>query len=178
LAANQLAWLCRANTLTNSNNDRAIGDAHPEMAGPGDCHYVFALCRPVHSHGLEEMNMVSTRARDVAEVLWELKRAEKVATFSTIADRAGFRAGSNGRAIISALRTVRRDWPHLQWWRAINDSGVLEKGSEQATELRQAGYELLTTDGDGDGVNVTLAEFRTHLMVWTKGAEELPEATA
>lgn len=35
--------------------------------------------------------MVSSRASEVAELLWELKKAQKVATYTTLAKQAGFR---------------------------------------------------------------------------------------
>jgi alkylated DNA nucleotide flippase Atl1 len=67
--------------------------------------------------------MASSRAQEVAEILFELKRADKIATFSSIAGKAGFSAGANGRTVVTCLKTVRRDWSHLQWWRAIKDDG-------------------------------------------------------
>lgn len=106
--------------------------------------------------------MASTRAREVAEVLWELKRAEKVAKYSAIARRAGFSAGANGRAMLTCLRTVRRDWPHLQWWRALKDDGLLEKDSEQAQLIREAGFDLEPTD---EGF-LSVSELDEHLMEW------------
>ncbi len=39
------------------------------------------------------MTIASTRAQAVAEILWELKRADKLATLSAVADRAGFPPG-------------------------------------------------------------------------------------
>jgi alkylated DNA nucleotide flippase Atl1 len=108
--------------------------------------------------------MASTRAAEVAEVLWEIKRADKLATYSDIAIRAGFSPGANGRAIMTALRSIRQDWPHLQWWRAIKDDGAMTKGCEQEEKLRQAGYEL--TDGGAKTDVVKLAELQAHLMRW------------
>jgi hypothetical protein len=35
--------------------------------------------------------MPTIRAEAVAEVLWELKKMEKLATFSAVAERAGFK---------------------------------------------------------------------------------------
>src|SRR4051794_20953087 len=98
--------------------------------------------------------MASSRADEVAEILWELKRADKVATYTLIARRAGFSAGSNGRAMLTCLRTVKRDWPHLHWWRAVQDNGVLEKGSEQEAKLREAGYVLEHAAGKEDAVAI------------------------
>lgn len=89
--------------------------------------------------------MSSTRANEVAEALYELKRADKIATYSAIARRAGFSAGSNGRAVKTALKTVRRDWPHLQWWRAIDDNATIEAG-EQERMLRELGLEIENGD--------------------------------
>jgi alkylated DNA nucleotide flippase Atl1 len=112
--------------------------------------------------------MTSVRANEVAEILWELKRAGKVATYSIIARRAGFSAGVNGRAMKTCLRTVRRDWPHLQWWRALSDGGVLEKNSEQETLLREAGFELEAATGQKDTLVVKALE--VHLMEWEEAA--------
>jgi alkylated DNA nucleotide flippase Atl1 len=105
--------------------------------------------------------MSSTRANEVAEALFELKRADKVATYSAIAKRAGFSAGSNGRAMKTALKTVRRDWPHLQWWRAIEDNATIEAG-EQEQMLRELGLEI--ENGD-KAPTVSLAE--DQLMDWS-----------
>ena len=107
--------------------------------------------------------MASSRADEVAEILWELKRADKVSTYTLIARRAGFSAGSNGRAMDSCLRVVRRDWPHLHWWRAIKDGGFLENGSEQEAKLREAGYPVEPAD---DGKRCVLIKQEVHLMTW------------
>lgn len=104
----------------------------------------------------------TTRADEVAEILWELKRADKVATYTEIAGRAGFSPGSNGKTMIGCITRVRRDWPHLQWWRAISDEGLVELGSEHATMLTESGYALEPVD---DG-HLTLAEIEDHLMSW------------
>jgi len=114
--------------------------------------------------------MASTRAEDVAEVLWELKRADKVATFSTIAKRAGFSAGPKGRSVKTALKTVRRDWEHLQWWRAIDDSGCVEKDSEHAEMLSESGYELI--DSEGKDETVVLTDLDCHVMTWEEKEAE------
>ena len=108
--------------------------------------------------------MTSSRAEGVAEVLWELKRAGKVATYSSIAQRAGFSAGSNGRSMQTALRTVRRDWPHLQWWRAIQDNGQLERDSEHVDKLKESGYDVEEASGKND--DLTLSSIDLHLMLW------------
>ncbi len=115
--------------------------------------------------------MTSTRAEEVAEILWELKRAEKLGTFSLIARRAGFSAGANGRAMQTCMRTVRRDWPHLQWWRAIRDDGLIETDSEQVEKLREAGFDLESVDDDSTSVNA----LDEHLISWE--AEEAAEET-
>ncbi|WP_339746560.1 hypothetical protein [uncultured Rubinisphaera sp.] len=99
--------------------------------------------------------MSSSRAEAVAEVLWELKRADKLGTFTEIAQRAGFSPGANGRTIQTCLKHVRRDWPHLQWFRAINDDLQVEKGSEQQELLADSGYELEDTDKDTEVVVLT-----------------------
>lgn len=112
--------------------------------------------------------MASARAAEVAEILWELKRAGKVATYSVIARRAGFSAGTNGRTMSSCLRTVRRDWPHLQWWRAINDDGILEKGSEQEQMLRQIGLQFEAARGKD---KVAIATLEPFLMDWDSSAD-------
>lgn len=114
--------------------------------------------------------MSSTRASEVAEALFELKRADKVATYSAIAKRAGFSAGSNGRAMKTALKTVRRDWPHLQWWRAIDDNATIEAG-EQEEMLRELG--LSVEDGD-ESPTVALAD--DQVMDWNEGQAETAEA--
>lgn len=81
------------------------------------------------------------------KLLWELKKAQKVATYTTLAKQAGFSAGMNGRTMATTIRTIRRDWPHLEWWRAVSDDGVLEKDSEHEEKLRQSGYELEEAKG-------------------------------
>ena len=105
--------------------------------------------------------MASSRADEVAEILWELKRAGKISTYSQIARRAGFSAGNGGRAMDTCLKVVRRDWPHLQWWRAVKDDGSLDNGSEQELKLREAGYEL-----EQNGKHFTLVSLESHMMSW------------
>ena len=106
------------------------------------------------------MTLASTRAQAVAEILWELKRAEKLATLTSIAERAGFSPGSGGRTVSTCLKTVRRDWPHLQWWRAVADDGIL--GKEQESHLVKAGFETETADGD----SVVVKSLADQLMNW------------
>lgn len=111
--------------------------------------------------------MTTQRAEGVAEVLWELKRADKLGTFSSIASRAGFSAGSNGRAMRTCLKAVRKHWPHLQWWRAVTDDGVLEKDSDQVGHLEVAGYEFEAVSDEG----VQLKELEAALMSWDESQE-------
>ena len=106
--------------------------------------------------------MASTRADEVAELLWELKRASKVAKYSVIAKKAGFSAGVNGKAMDTCLKTVRRDWPHLQWWRAVSDTSLVVKDSVQAKELVAAGISLKPGKDD----TMTLATPEEVLMEW------------
>ncbi|MBN2215862.1 MAG: hypothetical protein JW719_00660 [Pirellulales bacterium] len=106
------------------------------------------------------MTLASRRAKAVAEILWELKQADKVATLSSIAKRAGFSPGSNGRTILTCLKTVRRDWSHLQWWRAVADNGQIDQ--EQLTCLVGAGFESESVDGDA----VVLKRLDERLMNW------------
>ena len=113
--------------------------------------------------------MSSTRAQDVAEILWELKRADKVAKYSTIARRAGFSPGTNDRAILTALKNVRRDWPHLQWWRAVKDDGNIEESSPQVELMKEAGFEFASGDEEGF-LNVTVTD--EQLMVWEDETDE------
>jgi alkylated DNA nucleotide flippase Atl1 len=106
------------------------------------------------------MSVTSTRAQAIAEVLWELKKAEKLATLTSIAARAGFGGGSGGRTVSTCLKTVRRDWPHLQWWRAVADDGQLEE--EQESYLTKAGFETETLEGG----SVIIKSFSAQLMNW------------
>ncbi len=112
--------------------------------------------------------MASSRASLVAEVLWELKRADKVATYSAIAARAGFSAGTGGRTMKTCLKTVRRDWPHLHWWRAINDDDLVKKGGEQEKQLQAMGLDI--AEGKADSATVDLANSR--VMNWDEAASE------
>lgn len=112
--------------------------------------------------------MASTRAQEVAEILWELKRAEKLANFGVLARRAGFSAGAKGRAMMTTMKTVRRDWPHLQWWRAIKDDNLVEKDGEQEEMLREGGYELAPAEEEEF---VTVIGIEEHLMEWESKSE-------
>ncbi len=116
--------------------------------------------------------MASSRADEVAELLWELKRADKISTYTMIARRAGFSAGNKGRAMVTTLKTVRRDWPHLHWWRAVSDDGIFEAESEQLAKLREAGFEFAPAKDKDDGKQFVIKELEIHVMGW----EEVPEA--
>lgn len=117
--------------------------------------------------------MASSRASLVAEVLWELKRADKVATYSAIAARAGFSAGTGGRTMKTCLKTVRRDWPHLHWWRAINDDGQVKKGGEQQKQLEALGLEV----NDGSKADVATVDLKSdHVMDWSDAGETAASA--
>jgi alkylated DNA nucleotide flippase Atl1 len=117
--------------------------------------------------------MASSRADEVAEILWELKRAGKISTYTQIARRAGFSAGNNGRAMDSCLKVVRRDWPHLHWWRAVKDDGVLDNGCEQEACLREAGFSLEVAD---NGKKQTLVSLEAQVMTWEVPAAAQPAA--
>ena len=106
------------------------------------------------------MSVTSTRAQAIAEILWELKKADKLASLTSIAARAGFAPGSGGRTVSTCLKTVRRDWPHLQWWRAIADNGQLAE--EQKSYVATAGFETETVEGR----RVVLKSFAVQLMTW------------
>ena len=118
--------------------------------------------------------MASSRADEVAEILWELKRAGKIATYTHIARRAGFSAGNGGRAMDSCLKVVKRDWPHLQWWRAVKDDHSIETGAEQETKLKEAGY---TIEIHASGKNSVLVSIEEHLMTWSE-PEPAPQPIA
>ena len=106
------------------------------------------------------MSASSTRAEAIAQALWELKKAEKLATLTSIAARAGFAPGSGGRTVTTCLKIVRRDWPHLQWWRAIADSGQLDE--EQRSQVAKAGFETEVVEGGG----IAIKSFAAQLMNW------------
>ena len=84
---------------------------------------------------------------------------------------AGFSAGANGRTVVTCLKTVRRDWSHLQWWRAIKDDGLIEKGSEHEEKLRECGFEL--EDAGGQDKAVTISAIEEHLMLWDEDGNPL-----
>ncbi|MBL8849114.1 MAG: hypothetical protein JNG89_05500 [Planctomycetaceae bacterium] len=115
--------------------------------------------------------MASNRAADVAEVLWELKRAGKLATLSAVAERAGFNPGADGKAVRKCLATIRREWSHLEWWRVIEDDGTAEADSEQVQLLRTLGVAC----GDARKGQASLMIDEELIMVW-EAPEELPES--
>ncbi len=94
--------------------------------------------------------MSSSRAQAVADVLYELKQAEKLGTLTGVARRAGFNPGVNGKTAMNVLENVRREWPHLQWWRVVRDNGGL-CFVEQADLLVQQG---ISVADDGKSVVV------------------------
>ncbi len=106
------------------------------------------------------MSVTSTRAQAIAEILWELKKAEKLATLTSIANRAGFSPGADGRTVSTTLKIVRRDWPHLQWWRAVADNGRIDE--EQQSYLKKAGFESEMVEGE----KVAVKSFAEQLMTW------------
>lgn len=113
--------------------------------------------------------MTSQRAENVAEVLWELKKAEKLGLFSHVARRAGFKPGINSRTLLNALEAVRRDWPHLQWWRAVPDDGFLVSDSEHCLTLLAQGY---TVQPQPDG-RVKLVDLDLHGLIWEENSAEV-----
>jgi alkylated DNA nucleotide flippase Atl1 len=86
--------------------------------------------------------MSSSRAQAFADVLYELKQAEKLGTLTGVARRAGFNPGVNGKTALNVLENVRREWPHLQWWRVVRDDGTL-CFAEQADALTKEGIALI-----------------------------------
>lgn len=112
--------------------------------------------------------MASVRAENVAEVLWELKRIDKVATFTEVAGRAGFKPGAGGRTMLTCLATVQRDWPHLQWWRAIPDDGFIAVESPHAVQLQTVGIELEPAAGRKGFV--VIADLPSRLFTWDEPA--------
>jgi len=111
------------------------------------------------------MSVTSARAQAIAQILWELKKAEKPATLTSMANRAGFAPGVNGRTVSTSLKTVRRDWPHLQWWRAVADNGRIDE--EQKSCLAEAGF---GSEIVGDG-GVAIKSFAAQLMIWEDSSE-------
>ncbi|NQV25760.1 MAG: hypothetical protein HQ518_15485 [Rhodopirellula sp.] len=116
--------------------------------------------------------MASVRAQEVAELLWEIKRADKVGTYTRVARKAGFSPGAAGRTIQTVLKTVRRDWPHLQWWRVFPDDGLIEKDTEQSKLAEEAGFAFVAS-----GDQIIIDSFQEHVFVW-ETEEEAAEAKA
>lgn len=108
--------------------------------------------------------MASMRAELVAEVLWELKKINKLATYTEIAQRAGFKPGANGKTILNSLDVVKRDWPHLQWWRALPDDFCLDKQTDHVDQLQANGFTLEDVKGKKSGV--TVVDLTTSLYTW------------
>ena len=120
--------------------------------------------------------MTSTRAQGVAEVLWELKRASMIGKYTTVARRAGFSAGSKGRAMMTCMKTVRRDWPHLQWWRAVPDDGKVDRDSDHATLLVEGGYDIVDDEADEEKSLVT--DFEEQVRTWEEESDTESDAEA
>ncbi|MDG2390873.1 MAG: hypothetical protein P8M30_16320 [Planctomycetaceae bacterium] len=121
---------------------------------------------------------MSIRAQAVAEVLWELKKAEKLGTYTSVARRAGFSAGTNGRTMVTCLKKIRREWPHLEWWRVLEDETLVENKSEHASHLESNGFPMEASGSDEKFVKP--AELEDHLVDWTvvDGVDESEEAEA
>ena len=111
------------------------------------------------------MSVASTRAQAIAHALWELKKAEKLATLTSIATRVGFSPGVNGRTVNTSLKTVRRDWPQLQWWRAVADDGKVDE--EQRSFLGEAGFESEPVENGFFAIK----SFAAQLMIWEESSE-------
>jgi len=116
--------------------------------------------------------MASNRAADVAEVLWELKRASKLATMSAIAERAGFSPGADCKAVRKCLATIRHEWPHLEWWRAIEDDGTVESQPDHVAALRGLGIDF----ADDRKGYVSLLIDEELIMVWEGDTPAQPVA--
>jgi alkylated DNA nucleotide flippase Atl1 len=121
------------------------------------------------------MTQSSARAQSIANILYELKRADKLAKYSAVAERAGFSAGAKGRSVLTCLKTVRRDWPHLQWWRAVSDTGLLEQGSEHQQLLNESGYETEAAEA-AEVEMVLITALDEKLMSWEEAEAETAEA--
>jgi len=113
--------------------------------------------------------MAATRAEGVAEALWELKRADKLACYSKVANRAGFSAGANGRSMLTCIKAIRKDWPHLEWWRAIRDDITVEAGTDHVEYLQEWG--VTVEDGETEG-RASVGVETDQLMDWNPPTEE------
>jgi len=112
--------------------------------------------------------VTSIRTECVAEVLWELKKIDKLATYTEVAGRAGFKPGVEGKTLAGCLDTIRRDWPHLQWWRAIPDDCTFKKDCEHLKTLEGAGVAFVPSKGRK--TIVTFAEPEAVLYLWEETA--------
>ncbi|MDZ4688982.1 MAG: hypothetical protein SH850_28230, partial [Planctomycetaceae bacterium] len=70
-----------------------------------------------------------------------------------------------GKNIETCLEAVKREWPHLQWWRAVNDDNRLPAECNQAALLTQNGYPLETVAGRKTIMQIV--DLQTHLYAWT-----------
>ncbi len=108
--------------------------------------------------------MASIRAELLAEVLWELKKINKLATYTEVSLRAGFKPGTGFKTVLTSLEAVKRDWPHLQWWRALPDDGCVERASDHAEQLLAAGF--ATEEVKGRKSAITLSDLKSVLYTW------------
>jgi len=113
------------------------------------------------------MSIASTRAQAIAHILWELKKAEKLASLTSIANRVGFSPGANGKTASTLLKKVRSGWPQLRWWRAVADNGQVNE--EQKSFLAEAGFELEPVEDGGFAIQ----SFESQLMVWEEPSEAI-----
>ena len=120
--------------------------------------------------------MPSIRAEAVAEILWELKQLEKLASYTEVAGRAGFKPGVNGKTIITCIESVRKEWPHLQWWRVVQEDGHVTADTEHAVALTSNGYELNPVAGRKTLVEIV--GFEAHNYSWTITTTEVEPASA
>lgn len=74
--------------------------------------------------------------------------------------------------MMTCMKSVRRDWPHLEWWRAVPDDGKVEKNSEHANMLIEAGFDI--SDDEADEEKSVVADFEEQVMSWDE--EEKDEA--
>ena len=111
--------------------------------------------------------MASVRAENVAEVVWELKRVDKYATYTEVATRAGFKPGVAGKTLQTVLANVQRDWPHLQWWRTIPDDGMIMEGSPLAKKLVETGVALEASEKKGF---LKLTDLESKSFTWDHAA--------
>lgn len=108
--------------------------------------------------------MTSFRTECVAEILWELKKIDKLATFSEIAGRAGFKAGTDGKILATCIEAIKRDWPHLQWWRAVPDECDFKRDCDHVRTLEEVGIAFAPSRGRKTWV--TFADPAAVLYTW------------